>query len=139
MVPTKDIRFLGPAKNMRFQEGKVPSKKRGVKNVHYSVINRRWVARKFTVRRTHTRTSKIVSHALAHRTSIFYDRTRTRTFLQTNQTQNLLWWSFKVLTVFNFYLRNFLLVPLMNHCQLVPLMNHCWLVPLMNPFMNRSF
>ena len=41
---------------------------------------RRWVARNFTVCRTHTRTSIIVSHALAHRTSIFDNRTRTRTF-----------------------------------------------------------
>ena len=38
-----------------------------------------WVARNFTVRRTHTRTSIIVPHAHPHRTSIFDDRTRTRT------------------------------------------------------------
>ena len=40
-----------------------------------------WVARNFTVCRTHTRTLMIISHALPHRTSIFDDRTRTRTFL----------------------------------------------------------
>ena len=40
-----------------------------------------WVAREFTVWRTHTRTSIIFSHALAHRTSSFDNRTRTRTFL----------------------------------------------------------
>ena len=43
------------------------------------IFTRRWVARKFTVWRTHTRTLIIVSHALAHRTSFFDDRTRTRT------------------------------------------------------------
>ena len=47
--------------------------------VIYRVVIRRWVARNFTVWRTHTRTSIIVSHALSHRTSIFDDRTRTRT------------------------------------------------------------
>ena len=41
---------------------------------------RRWVARKFTVRRTHTRTLIIATHAHPHRTSYFDDRTRTRTF-----------------------------------------------------------
>ena len=39
-----------------------------------------WVARDFTVCRTHTRTSIIFPHALAHPTSIFDDRTSTRTF-----------------------------------------------------------
>ena len=40
---------------------------------------RRWVARDFAVWRTHTHTSIIDPHALLHRTSIFDDRTRTRT------------------------------------------------------------
>ena len=40
---------------------------------------RRWVARNFTVWRTHTRTLIIFSHSLAHRTSFFDDRTHTRT------------------------------------------------------------
>ena len=39
---------------------------------------RLWVARNFIVWHMHTRTSIIVLHALAHRTSIFDDRTRTR-------------------------------------------------------------
>ena len=47
-------------------------------NLH-SLISRRWVARNLTVWRTHTRTSIIDPHALPHRTSIFDDRTRTRT------------------------------------------------------------
>ena len=40
-----------------------------------ATISRRWVARIFTVWRTHFRTFIIVSHALAHRTSIFDNRT----------------------------------------------------------------
>ena len=40
-------------------------------------LTRRWVAKNFTVWRTHTRTLIIVSHALAHRTSFFDNRTRT--------------------------------------------------------------
>ena len=50
MVPTKDMRFLGAAKNMRFQEGKVPSKKRGVKNVHTSVINNKYNIQIFKIK-----------------------------------------------------------------------------------------
>ena len=43
-------------------------------------ILRCWVAMRFPVRRTHVRTSKIVSHALAHAPRFLGDRTRTRTF-----------------------------------------------------------
>ena len=43
-------------------------------------IFRRWVARIFTVWRTHSRTFIIVSHTLAHHTLISDNRTRTRTF-----------------------------------------------------------
>ena len=48
-------------------------------------IPRCWVARYFTVCRAHTRTSKIVSHALPHRTLIFDDRTRTYTYTRTRK------------------------------------------------------
>ena len=45
----------------------------------YRDMIRRWVARNFTVWRTHTRTLTFFSHALSHRTSSFGDRTHTRT------------------------------------------------------------
>ena len=60
--------------------------------IFHSEIHRRWVARIFTVWRTHFRTFIIVSHALAHRTSIFDNRTRTRTFSKRVQ---FFWWFFK--------------------------------------------
>jgi hypothetical protein len=45
-----------------------------------TVLIRRWVAIYFPVRRTYTRTSKIVPHALANAPRFLGDCTRTRTF-----------------------------------------------------------
>ena len=42
-------------------------------------LSRRWVARNFRVRRTHSRTSIIVPHALVHAPQVFDNRNRTRT------------------------------------------------------------
>ena len=66
-----------------------------------SRIRRRWVARIFTVWRTHFRTFTIVSHVLAHRTSVFDNRTRTRTFFYyIVNSQAVDWSSNQFLTIF---------------------------------------
>ena len=72
-------------------------------------ITRCWVARNFTVWRTHTRTSIIDPHALPHRTLIFGDRTRTRTRTFSKRVQSFISLSkkdctFTALSIFFFYL-----------------------------------
>jgi hypothetical protein len=71
---------------------------------------RRWVARNFTVWRTHTRTLIIFSHALSHRTSFFCDRTRTRTrtfsYPDTVKLGAVDWSTIQFLTIFGVLLLN---------------------------------
>ena len=57
---------------------------------------RRWVARYFAVWRTHTRTSMIDPHARPHRTSIFDNRTRTRTRTFSKRVQSFISLSKKI-------------------------------------------